>query len=83
MAEAVAEQCVRGGRTGALEVHIKPIASNMLVAFTPFILGDNRYGLVVGAAKSDISVPLNSHQRVTYALIGALALLYFATGYMA
>jgi len=83
MADAVARECVKAGRTGALEIEIKPVAGNMLVAFTPFILGDNRYGLVVGAAKSDISVPLNSHQRVTYALIGALALLYFATGYMA
>ena len=83
MAQTVAEQCVKGGRTGAIEIETKPVASNMLVAFTPFLLGDNRYGLVVGAAKSDISVPLKSHQRVTYALIAALALLYFATGYMA
>ena len=83
MADVVAAQCVRAGRTGAIEIDSKPVAGKVLIAFTPFILGDRRYGLVVGAAKSDISVPLNSHQRVTYALIGALALLYFATGYVA
>ena len=54
-----------------------------LVAFSPFRLGDRRLGLVVGAPKSGIAVPLASHERVTYVLIAALAMLYFATGYAA
>ncbi len=54
----------------------------MLVAFAPFIVAGKTYSLVVGAPKSDISVPLSSHERVTYTLIVALALLFFTTGYI-
>ena len=53
-----------------------------LVAFGPVKLGQVRYGLAVEAPRSDISVPLGSHERVTYTLIVALALLYFATGFL-
>jgi len=53
-----------------------------LVAFGPVRLGQIRYGLAVEAPRSDISVPLVSHERVTYTLIAALALLYFATGFL-
>ncbi|HAU37888.1 MAG TPA: hypothetical protein DCX07_09255 [Phycisphaerales bacterium] len=52
-----------------------------LVAYTPLTLGDRRYALVLGTPKSNISVPMASHERLTYVLLGALALLYFATGY--
>ena len=53
----------------------------MLIVSSPFTVGGTRYRLLVGAPKADISVPLSSHERVTYALIVALALLFFATGY--
>ena len=53
-----------------------------LVAFTPMRLVDNRYSLMIGTPKSSISVPIASHERVTYTLVAALALLYFATAYM-
>jgi signal transduction histidine kinase/CheY-like chemotaxis protein len=39
--------------------------------------------MAIGSPKADVSVPIASHERVTYALIVALALLYFATGYTA
>jgi signal transduction histidine kinase/CheY-like chemotaxis protein len=45
--------------------------------------GGLRYGVVLAAPKGEVSVPIVSHERVTYALIAALALLYFATGYTA
>ena len=80
----VAEECVRKGRTGTAEINEDAKTSvPMLVAYAPFMLGDHRYALAVGAPRSDVSVPLGSHERVTYALIAALALLYFATGYVA
>ncbi len=79
IANLVASECVQFGRTGTTE--ISDGDGKMLIAFTPLLLGDCRYALVVGALKSYISVPLAAHERVTYALIGALALLYFATGY--
>ena len=74
-------QCVRLGRSGTEQVGADE--EHLLVAFTPVLLGDLRYGLVVGARKADVTVPLNAHERVTYVLILALALLYFVTGYMA
>ena len=54
-----------------------------LVAFTPVLLGHRRFAIVVAAPKADISVPLAAHERLTYTLIAALAVLYFATGYVA
>ena len=54
-----------------------------LIAFAPVNLAGYRYALVSSVPKSTISVPLGSHERVTYTLIAALALLYFATGYVA
>ena len=80
----VAEECVRKGRTGTAEINDgAKMPVPMLVAYAPFMLGDHRYAVAVGAPRSDVSVPLGSHERVTYALIGALAMLYFATGYVA
>ncbi|MCD4699337.1 MAG: response regulator [Phycisphaerae bacterium] len=78
--DLVDQQCIRLGRSGTSQVGKG--AKQTLIAFSPFHLGDRRYGLVVGVSKSSVSVPLNAHERVTYTLIGALALLYFATGYM-
>lgn len=84
MAGLVVEECVRKGRAGTAEIDVHRNGDTVeLIAFAPFELGDLRYGLVVGAAKSDISVPLSSHERVAYALIIATAMLYFTTGYVA
>ena len=84
VASYVVDQCLRARRSGAVEM---PIATEggpqELVAFAPVGLGGYRYGLLVGSPKSAISVPITSHKRVTYTLIVSLALLYFATGYVA
>jgi len=84
MAAMVADECVRKGGDNVTEITFdRPDEAKVLVAFTPFLLGDERYGLVIGSPKSNITVPLSAHERVTYSLIVALALLYFATGYSA
>ena len=77
---SVAFDCVQNGRRGALE--IQRGEGTVLVAYSPFIIGDRRYAIALGSAKSNISVPLVAHERTIYALIAALALLYFATGYV-
>ena len=80
---ALAKKCLEDDRSGIAEIDEVPAGvPGGLVAFAPMNLGKERYGLVVEAPKSDISVPLRSHERVTYTLIAALALLYFATGYV-
>ena len=78
----LARESLQTGRSGVAEVGASAGAAPRLVAFTPVTLDRRRYGLVAVAPKADISVPLNSHERVTYTLIAALALLYFATGYV-
>jgi len=80
IAEMVEKQCVRLGRSGSSQVGAD--GDSLLLAFTPALLGEGRYGLVVGADKSDATLPLGAHERVTYALLGALAVLYFTTGYV-
>ena len=77
--ELVDAQSIGLGRSGTSQVGSGD--EQALIAFSPVLLGDRRYGLVLGASKSSVSVPLNAHERVTYALIGALALLYFVAGY--
>ena len=83
VARLVQRRCLYLSRPGAAEIRPDSGGAEELVAYAPFRLGDRYYGLVVGAPKADISVPLSSHERVTWALIVALALLYFATGYVA
>jgi len=84
LARRVAQECVGAGRRGESEIAAgEDGRRRVLVAYTSFVAGDRRYGLVVGRPKADISVPINSHERVIYTLIAALALLYFATGYAA
>jgi signal transduction histidine kinase/DNA-binding response OmpR family regulator len=56
-------------------------ASNMLIACAPIRVDGNQYLLATEAPKSDISVPITAHERVTYTLIGALTLLFFLSGY--
>lgn len=84
VADLVARECIALNRTDAAELDIGGDGeAPQLVAFAPALLGTDRYGVAVEASKSEISVPFNSHQRVTYVLIGALALLYFTSGYVA
>jgi len=84
LARLAANECVRYGRSNVAEIsNDSHSGGKMLIAFRPFMAGDKRYSLVVGSPKADISVPLSSHERVTYTLIGALTLMFFATGYVA
>jgi len=53
-----------------------------LIAFAPVEVGDTALHLVVVTPASSVSVPISSHERLTYTLVLALSLLYFATGYM-
>ncbi len=77
-------QWVSSGRSGVAEFAIASgQGGKELVAFVPVTLGGHRYGLLVASPKASISVPIMSHRRVTYTLIAALTLLYFATGYVA
>lgn len=80
----VSQQGISGGQSGLVNV-VGPPRKNIeeLAAYTPLNLNGRRFALVMGSPKADISVPITSHERVTYALIVALALLYFATGYVA
>ncbi len=82
IAEEVARLSVEQGRTVSTEIETPAGGPTRLVSSAPFVLGDSRYALALAAPKSDISVPLTSHRRLTLTLIIALALLYFATGYV-
>lgn len=80
LVSAMTNQAVTQGRRGTVEIHRSEGA--VLAAYAPMIIGDARYALAIGSTKSSISVPLGAHERTTYALIAALALLYFATGFV-
>ncbi len=82
LAGLLVDQCVRGGRSSVLELAALDGEGTDLVAYAPVTLGTQRFGLVTTAGKDTIAVPLTSHKRITYALLAALALLYFATGYV-
>ncbi len=58
-------------------------ALGILVAFASVRLGQNRYSLVLGTSGSEISVPITAYERLTFTLIAALAVLFFAAGYLA
>lgn len=79
----VVGQCVVAGQSGLAEVVRRDDGVDELIAFAPVRMEGRRFCLVVGSPRAEVSVPIASHERVTYALIGALALLYFATGYVA
>jgi len=78
--ECIRKECIALGRQGTSQVTVDDSA--MLLAYAPVLLGDSRYGFVVGSRESGVPVPLNAHERITYALIVGLVLLYFATGYV-
>lgn len=79
----VTKLCITAGGCGLAEVVRQEGHIEEMVAFAPINMEGRRFGLVMGSPRSDVSVPIASHERVTYALIVALALLYFATGYTA
>jgi protein-histidine pros-kinase len=79
----VTDRCVAGGGSGLAETVRQDGQGRELIAFSPINLEGRRFGLVMGSPRANVSVPIASHERVTYALIVALALLYFATGYTA
>ena len=83
-ARRLIRECVQGGRSGITQAPILADQGALgLIAFTPITLAGHRYGLVTASPRGGISVPITSHKRMTYALIIALAMLYFATGYVA
>lgn len=77
------DRCITAGSSGLAEAVRQEGNVEELVAFAPINLEGRRFGLVLGSPRADVSVPIASHERVTYALIVALTLLYFATGYTA
>ncbi len=79
----VAGRCIMAGGSGLAEAVCEESHVEELIAFAPVNLEGRRFGLVMGSPRADVSVPIASHERITYALIVALALLYFATGYAA
>jgi signal transduction histidine kinase/CheY-like chemotaxis protein len=74
------QPCLQEGRSDSGEV--REGGQTLLVSYNPLILGQQRYGVCLGLSKGELAIPLSSHQRMIYALIAALALLYFATGYV-
>ena len=83
-AAVLLRQCLDVSIPGAAETGgDRPGAAANLIAFAPVNLAGYRYAVVSSVPKSTISVPMGSHERVTYTLIAALALLYFTTGYVA
>jgi signal transduction histidine kinase/CheY-like chemotaxis protein/HPt (histidine-containing phosphotransfer) domain-containing protein len=76
------ERGVEAGQPG-LAFASAPDGHEELIALAPVSLGTDRFCLVLGSPKAEISVPISSHERVTYTLIAALAMLYFVTGYLA
>lgn len=83
MVEGVASETAAAGAEGVTQLggagRPGPV---MLLAHTPVRLGAHRYALVTAAPKSDISVPITAHQRVTYSLIAVLVMMFFAAGYI-
>ena len=79
----VTQRCIITGQAGLAEVSRPSDGQAELVAFAPLNVDARRYSLLIGSPRAQVSVPIISHERVTYALIGALTLLYFATGYSA
>jgi len=78
----IVQQALREGRSKVVEVPNSGNAGVEVIALTPFSLGKDRYALAIETPMSGISVPIASHRRVTFTLIGSLTLLYFAAGFL-
>ena len=72
------EQCIRTGQSGTVAIDR---GSDSLIAYSPVLLGDRSYAMILSSNKAQISVPLNAQERITYSLVAAMALLYFGTAY--
>ena len=83
LAQRLASISAKGGRSETIEApSVSGDGSIYLLATAPVMLGDCRYGLLMSSPKSTVSVSMGSHKRVAYALIAAVSVLYFATGFM-
>jgi len=80
IAELLERECMGLGLNGDVQLDIDGDA--MFTAFSPFVLGDRRYGLAIAGDLSAISVPMRAHERLIYSLLGALSLLYIAVVYV-
>ena len=80
IAKLVGKECIGLGRKGAMQLDVG--GQLKFIAFSPFILGDRRYGLALAGDLSAISVPMKAHERLIYSLLGALSLLYVAVVYV-
>ncbi|MFW6065611.1 MAG: ATP-binding protein, partial [Planctomycetota bacterium] len=83
MVQSVSSRSAGGGEEGVAQLGDGatpgPVA---LLAYTPVQLGAYRYALAMASPKSDISVPITAHQRVTYSLIAVLVIMFFSAGYI-
>ncbi|MDP6634153.1 MAG: response regulator [Phycisphaerae bacterium] len=80
IAELIEQDCIALGLKGNVQLDIE--GDPMFTAFSPFVLGDRRYGLAIAGDMSAISVPMRAHERLIYSLLAALSLLYVAVVYV-
>jgi len=80
IAELIERECIALGLKGTVQLDVE--GDLMFTAFSPFVLGDRRYGLAIAGDLSAISVPMRAHERLIYSLLGALSLLYIAVVYV-
>jgi len=60
----------------------EPRGHGVLLAFARVRLGTEVFSVVLGTSESEISVPITAYERLTFTLISALAVLFFAVGYL-
>ncbi|MDP6545010.1 MAG: response regulator [Phycisphaerae bacterium] len=80
IAELIERKCIALGLKGTVQIEVE--GDLMFTAYSPFVLGDRRYGLAIAGDLSAISVPMRAHERLIYSLLAALTLLYIAVVYV-
>ncbi|MCD6365667.1 MAG: response regulator [Planctomycetes bacterium] len=80
LAGLVDNECVKRGRNGTCRLDAPD--GSMLIAFRAVMFGQERYGLALGGSASDIAVPLKAHERMIYALLAAMGVLYLCAVYL-
>ena len=80
IAESVYENCVQAGLRGTLEFQTDK--GQLFITYSPVILGQDRYAIAIAGEASGVIMPLQAHERITYALLIAMALLYVAAMYI-
>jgi len=78
--ETVHQKCVQSGLRGTSEFQTEK--GQLFVTYSPVILGQNRYAIAIAGEASGVIMPLQAHERITYALLIAMALLYVAAMYI-